>query len=128
MNSEFFNHIKINEESRIPKYRQIVEEITYHISFGTLHMGQKIPSINSFSENYYLSRDTVEKAYNILKDAKLLPLSKERLLHRPNTAYFQDERALFGEQVEYVQNADLQLVRKCRWRKLSHRIAHLSLR
>ena len=30
-------------------------------------MGDKIPSINFFSETYGLSRDTVEKAFKILK-------------------------------------------------------------
>jgi DNA-binding transcriptional regulator YhcF (GntR family) len=64
--------IKINESSRIPKYRQIVDSIIHNISEGKLKMDQKIPSINSFSEEFYLSRDTVEKAYNILKERKII--------------------------------------------------------
>jgi hypothetical protein len=35
-------------------------------------MNQKIPSINMFSEDFYISRDTVEKAYNILKERKVI--------------------------------------------------------
>lgn len=67
-----FELIKIDEDSRIPKYRQIVDSIVYNISNGNLKMDDKIPSINVFSEEYLLSRDTVEKAYNILKERKVI--------------------------------------------------------
>ncbi|CAM3327030.1 GntR family transcriptional regulator [Zobellia roscoffensis] len=67
-----FNFIKINESSRVPKYRQIVDSIIYNISAGNLKMDDKIPSINRFSEEYLLSRDTVEKAYSILRERKVI--------------------------------------------------------
>ncbi|RKN78796.1 GntR family transcriptional regulator [Ulvibacterium marinum] len=67
-----FNYIKIDENSRIPKYRQIVDAIINNISNGNLKIDDKIPSINSFSEEFLLSRDTVEKAYQILKDRKVI--------------------------------------------------------
>ena len=65
-------YIKIDENSRVPKYKQIVDSIIYNISIGNLQMNQKIPSINMFSEDFYISRDTVEKAYNILKERKVI--------------------------------------------------------
>ncbi len=65
-------YIKIEENSRIPKYKQIVDSIMENISNGNLKIDDKIPSINSFSEEYLLSRDTVEKAYHILKDRKII--------------------------------------------------------
>ena len=64
--------IKIDENSRVPKYKQIVDSIIFNISIGNLKIDQKIPSINMFSEEFYISRDTVEKAYNILKDRKVI--------------------------------------------------------
>ncbi|MGB6151402.1 MAG: GntR family transcriptional regulator [Pricia sp.] len=67
-----FRHVQIDEISRVPKYRQIVDSIIHHISIGNLKMDEKIPSINRFSEEYLLSRDTVEKAYSILKDRKII--------------------------------------------------------
>lgn len=67
-----FNFIDIDEDSRVPKYIQIVNSIIYNISVGNLKSQDKIPSINRFSEEYYLSRDTVEKAYNILKKRKII--------------------------------------------------------
>lgn len=67
-----FNFININENSRVPKYKQIVDSIIYNISAGNLKMDDKIPSINMFSEEYLLSRDTVEKAYSILRERKVI--------------------------------------------------------
>jgi DNA-binding transcriptional regulator YhcF (GntR family) len=64
--------ITIDSESRIPKYRQIVNSIMEDIKRGTLAVGQRIPSINEISEEYYLSRDTVEKAYAFLKEKKII--------------------------------------------------------
>ncbi|MDO6821410.1 GntR family transcriptional regulator, partial [Zobellia sp. 1_MG-2023] len=67
-----FNFINIDENSRVPKYRQIVDAIIHNISSGNLKMDDKIPSINRFSEEYLLSRDTVEKAYSILRERKVI--------------------------------------------------------
>ncbi|MBD8489714.1 GntR family transcriptional regulator [Echinicola sp. CAU 1574] len=64
--------IRIDSESRIPKYQQIVNSIIEDIEKGNLSVGEKIPSINEISEEYYLSRDTVEKAYNLLKKKKII--------------------------------------------------------
>lgn len=67
-----FKFLEINEKSRIPKYKQIVDFIIYNISSGKLKVDDKLPSINYLSEEFYLSRDTVEKAYNILKEKKVV--------------------------------------------------------
>lgn len=69
--TQAFN-IKINENSRVPKYKQIVDSIIADISSGNLKVGEKIPSINELSESCYLSRDTVEKAYKQLKKQKVI--------------------------------------------------------
>ncbi|WP_248722510.1 GntR family transcriptional regulator [Seonamhaeicola sp. ML3] len=64
--------IQIDENSRVPKYQQIIDSIIHNISTGNLTIDQKIPSINMFSEEFYLSRDTVEKAYSILKERNII--------------------------------------------------------
>ena len=69
---ERFKHLNFDENSRIPKYQQIVDSVRNNISLGNLKIDQKIPSINRLSEEFYLSRDTVEKAYIILKDRKII--------------------------------------------------------
>lgn len=64
--------VRLDESSRIPKYQQIVNSIIEDIENSYLTVGDKIPSINEISEEYYLSRDTVEKAYNLLKEKKII--------------------------------------------------------
>jgi len=56
-----------------PKYIQIIKSLLLAISKGKLKKGDKIPSINQLSEEYLLSRDTVEKAYkHLIKDGVLV--------------------------------------------------------
>ncbi|MFD2036451.1 GntR family transcriptional regulator [Belliella marina] len=68
----FDNIIRIENDSRIPKYQQLVQCLIENIERGYLTVGEKIPSINEVSERFYLSRDTVEKAYNQLKKQKII--------------------------------------------------------
>jgi DNA-binding transcriptional regulator YhcF (GntR family) len=92
---EMIKLISIDENSRIPKYQQIINSIIYNISQGNLKMDQKIPSINMFSEEFYLSRDTVEKAYSILKDRKIITsirgkgfyISRTKLISKVNILF-----------------------------------------
>src|SRR6187402_3992165 len=73
---DYLIEIRVDRESRIPKYLQIVNSITEDIERGVLSVGQRVPSINEISEEYYLSRDTVEKAYNVLKEKQIIVSAK----------------------------------------------------
>lgn len=64
--------LRINHDSEIPKYKQVVELIISDIEAGIFKKGQRIPSINETSEELLLSRDTVEKAYVYLKKKGIL--------------------------------------------------------
>ncbi|GAA3654723.1 GntR family transcriptional regulator [Flavivirga jejuensis] len=87
--------IKIDENSRIPKYQQIVDSIIHNISIGNFEMDQKIPSINLFSEEFYLSRDTVEKAYNILKQRNIISAIKGKGFYITRTKLISKVNILF---------------------------------
>lgn len=50
-----------------PKYLSVSEAIITAIRDGVLKHGQQLPSINTLSETHLLSRDTVEKAYKVLR-------------------------------------------------------------
>lgn len=58
--------LHIDLDNRVPKYLQIVDSIADAIRRGNFKKGERIFSINEFSNEYFLSRDTVQKAYNIL--------------------------------------------------------------
>lgn len=64
--------IRINHDSEIPKYKQVVDLILSDIEAGIFKKGQRVPSINETSEELLLSRDTVEKAYVFLKKSGVL--------------------------------------------------------
>ncbi|MEK7254850.1 MAG: winged helix-turn-helix domain-containing protein, partial [Bacteroidota bacterium] len=59
--------IQINEHSKTPKYRQIVQSILSGIEQGQLKKEEKLPSVNRLLIQFDISRDTVVKAYEELK-------------------------------------------------------------
>jgi len=65
-------YLRINHQSEVPKYKQVVEMIVSDIGAGIFKQGQRIPSINETSEELLLSRDTVEKAYVYLRKKGIL--------------------------------------------------------
>ncbi|ALI97848.1 GntR family transcriptional regulator [Rufibacter tibetensis] len=58
---------RIDSTSAVPKYLQVVNAVIEDIEAGILKCGERVPSINETSEMYYLSRDTIEKAYRVLR-------------------------------------------------------------
>jgi len=59
--------LHLNHDAKTPKYKQIVKSVIDGVERGSLKRHQQLPSINELSEEYYLARDTVEKAYKELK-------------------------------------------------------------
>ena len=68
-NSFTFN---MNHQSDIPKYQQLVNSINDAIGKHLLNKGDILPSVNSICKENNLSRDTVFKAYSILKDQRVI--------------------------------------------------------
>lgn len=62
----------ISHISDIPKYQQLINAINNSISENVLKKGDLLPSINSICKENKLSRDTVFKAYSILKDQSVI--------------------------------------------------------
>jgi len=58
---------EIDGVSKTPKYIQVIDSVTNAIKQGKLKKGDKIFSINELSNEHFLSRDTVQKAYDILE-------------------------------------------------------------
>ncbi|XCF07422.1 GntR family transcriptional regulator [Tamlana crocina] len=54
--------------SEIPKYQQLVNAVNDALANNTISSGDPLPSVNAICKDYNLSRDTVFKAYTILKD------------------------------------------------------------
>ncbi|MDP4129137.1 MAG: GntR family transcriptional regulator [Bacteroidota bacterium] len=69
------NIYEINSERKTPKYLQIIDSINNSIKNGKLKKGDRLLSINELSNEFLLSRDTVQKAYDLLeKKGVILPV------------------------------------------------------
>ena len=71
----------VDEMSNIPKYRQLIDSVNNAIAENCLEIGDQLPSMNQICGDYNISRDTVFKAYSILKDQGVV----ESI---PNKGYF----------------------------------------
>lgn len=71
-NQLVLSQLKINETAGQTKVQQLVHAISEAISSGTLKMGDVLPSVNQLSGESGFSRDTVFKAYSILKKRNVI--------------------------------------------------------
>lgn len=90
----FEGFLAIDEGSKIPKYQQVVDTIVSDIELGIVNVGDKIPSINETSEEYYLSRDTVEKAYKILRKRGIITAVRGKGFYVSSTGKNEERRVL----------------------------------
>lgn len=60
--------LHIHHESDIPKYQQLVNSVNNAIANSVISNGDLLPSVNSICKTHHLSRDTVFKAYSLLKE------------------------------------------------------------
>ena len=63
---------EIDANRRTPKYLQIAHSITKAIKQGRYKKGDRIYSINELSNECFLSRDTVQKAYDLLEKDRII--------------------------------------------------------
>lgn len=68
--------LEINESNSKHKYEQVAVSIMEQVQSGELQSGDKLPSITQVSIDYDLSRNTVEKAYQILIEKKVIKAVK----------------------------------------------------
>lgn len=64
--------VQVNSTSATPVYQQIVEQIRYLIEAGHLQTGERLPSARLLAENLHVNRNTVAKAYGMLRDIGLI--------------------------------------------------------
>lgn len=73
--------LTIDHKSEVLKYQQIVNAVNDAVGKNMLHMGDALPSVNSICKSNQLSRDTVFKAYTLLKENGVIESV-------PNKGYF----------------------------------------
>ncbi|HAH26270.1 MAG TPA: GntR family transcriptional regulator [Prolixibacteraceae bacterium] len=79
MESKF--HFKVNPQSNLLKFQQLIDSVNEAISRNLLQIGDMLPSVNQLCKQSALSRDTVFKAYAELKNRGIIESV-------PNRGYF----------------------------------------
>lgn len=64
--------IKINQHSKTPKYKQIINSVITGVEKEKFTIDDQLPSVNSLLIKFDISRDTVVKAYDHLKSVGLI--------------------------------------------------------
>lgn len=64
--------ITVNDFSRTPKYQQIVNAIISGIEYNSMAPGEKLPSIYELCTQLEVSKRTVERAYDLLKEQEII--------------------------------------------------------
>lgn len=72
---------ELDESSDMPKFRQLVDSVNNAVSQNKLSIGDHLPSVNQVCKLFNLSRDTVFKAYSLLKEQGVVDSV-------PNKGYF----------------------------------------
>lgn len=64
--------IKIDMSSQTPVYKQIIQGVQDLVNTGEYTQGDYIPSMNELAEELQISKETVKKAYSILRDKRII--------------------------------------------------------
>ncbi|MDR3170739.1 MAG: GntR family transcriptional regulator [Treponema sp.] len=64
--------ITVDTSSKMPIYRQIVDQITEHIASGVMPPGYQLPTVRDFAVESGISHGTIKHAYDILELAGLI--------------------------------------------------------
>ena len=87
--------LKFNLDPKKPIYIQIADCFILNISNGNIKQNEQLPSINVFSKKYKVSRDTVEKAYKVLKVKYVIVAKKGKGTYVNNTELMPKQTVLF---------------------------------
>ncbi|MBU2664549.1 GntR family transcriptional regulator [Actinoplanes bogorensis] len=66
------SELTVDSASATPVYRQIVEQVRYLVEGGGLRPGDRLPPVRQLADNLGVNRNTVAKAYAMLREARLI--------------------------------------------------------
>lgn len=64
--------IRIDDDSPIPPYRQLVDQMLALTAGGVLPVGQRLPPVRQLAADLGLANGTVARAYRLLEEAGVL--------------------------------------------------------
>lgn len=81
--------VRIDLESSVPIYMQIVEQIRHLVATGRLQPGEKLPTIRQLAVDLRVDPNTVAHAYNLLHSEGVISTQRGRgtfVTQRPDDA------------------------------------------
>ena len=64
--------INIDLNSKMPLYKQLVNVVQDQINTGEYKKGDLLPSMNELSNKLNISKETVKKAYSVLRASEII--------------------------------------------------------
>lgn len=93
--------IVLNDDSDIPVFRQIRNQIVIGISDGRLKPGEKLPTVRALAEEIGINSMTVHKAYQLLKQEGYILTDKRNGVRVRES--FEGSPGLSAEALEQLQ-------------------------
>jgi GntR family transcriptional regulator len=91
----------VDPHSGIPVYRQLVEQIRFHVASGLLRPGEEIPSTRTLSAKLGVNPMTVSKAFGLLEEDGVL----ERRPGRPHVVRERRGATVRATKLEQLERA-----------------------
>jgi GntR family transcriptional regulator len=102
--------IVVDPSSGVPVFRQVMDQVRFHIASGLLQAGDELPPTRSLSAELGVNPMTISKAYNLLERDGVL----QRRPGRPLVVAEMDPADLDLEKVNQLQSALGEAVRAAR--------------
>ncbi len=93
--------IVVDAHSGIPVYRQVMDQIKFHIDTGKLPEGSEIPSTRSLSAELKVNPMTLSKAYSLLEEEGYI----ERRKGLPSVVAKRSDDDRRGQQIERLRGS-----------------------
>ena len=93
--------IVVDSHSGVPVYRQLMDQIRFHIASGVLRPGDELPSTRTLSAELGVNPMTISKAYSFLERDNVI----ERRPGRPLVVKAMKAAELRGQRMEQVRES-----------------------
>jgi len=102
--------IVVDPSSGVPVFRQVMDQVRFHIASGLLRPGDELPATRSLSAELGVNPMTISKAYNLLERDGVL----ERRPGRPLVVAAMDAAEIEFEKIEQLRASLAEAVRVAR--------------
>jgi len=102
--------IVVDPSSGVPVFRQVMDQVRFHIASGLLRPGDELPATRSLSAELGVNPMTISKAYNLLERDGVL----ERRPGRPLVVAAMDPTEIDLEKIAQLRTSLAEAVRVAR--------------